>query len=137
MEKEILDYLEEILNSEASDMLTGYQKQAIDAIAELLSYTDYERLCELSIADRSGRCKILPVPLGSDIWVIKFPEKVDEDGTVWTLCSYDKAKVGKYERGFNLHMLPMIGETYFISEEDATNKLNELRGKRIRDVWKS
>lgn len=61
MELTHLQYLEEILSSKyACDHLTGYQQETIDALAELLSYCPYERLCELAQADREGRVKILP-----------------------------------------------------------------------------
>lgn len=46
--------LKEILETKISDALTGYQKQALDAIVELLSYCSYERLCQLAKADRDG-----------------------------------------------------------------------------------
>lgn len=59
MEPTHLQYLEEILSSKyACDHLTGYQQETIDALAELLSYCPYERLCELAQADKEDR--VLP-----------------------------------------------------------------------------
>lgn len=62
MEKTYKEYLEEILCSKISDDLTGAQKQALDAVTELLGFCDYERLCELLKADREGRCIIADKP---------------------------------------------------------------------------
>ena len=60
MEYTYYEYLEEILNSKnVCDHLTGYQAMTIDALAELLSFCPYERLCELAQADREGRCVVL------------------------------------------------------------------------------
>lgn len=61
MEPTHLQYLEEILSSKyACDHLTGYQQETIDALAELLSYCPYERLCELAQADREKRIIVIP-----------------------------------------------------------------------------
>lgn len=58
MEKTYKEYLEEILCSKVSDDLTGDQKQALDAVTELLGFCDYERLCELAKLDKEGICSL-------------------------------------------------------------------------------
>lgn len=58
MEKTYKEYLEEILCSKVSDDLTGSQKQALEAVTELIGFCDYERLCELAKADKERRCVI-------------------------------------------------------------------------------
>lgn len=65
MEKTYKEYLEEILCSPVSDQLTGNQKQAVDAMAELLGFCDYEKLCELAKADKENRCVIHKFGIGS------------------------------------------------------------------------
>lgn len=59
MEKTCKEYLEEILCSKISDDLTGAQKQALDAVTELLGFCDYERLCELAKADKDGKYSVI------------------------------------------------------------------------------
>lgn len=69
MEKTYKEYLEEILCSKVSDDLTGSQKQALEAVTELLGFCDYERLCELAKADKNARCVVLPCNVGDCVWV--------------------------------------------------------------------
>lgn len=59
MEKTYKEYLEEIMCSKISDDLTGDQKQALDAVTELLGFCDYERLCELAKADKDGKYSVI------------------------------------------------------------------------------
>ena len=81
MERTHLEYLEEILNSKnASDYLTGYQTMTIDALAELLSFCPYERLCELAQADREG--EIPKYTIGDTIY--------DRFGNAWKVTAVER-----------------------------------------------
>lgn len=81
MERTYLEYLEEILNSKnASDYLTGYQTMTIDALAELLSFCPYERLCELAQADREG--EIPKYTIGDTIY--------DRFGNAWEVTAVER-----------------------------------------------
>lgn len=59
MEKTYKEYLEEILCSKVCDDLTESQKQALEAVTELIGFCDYERLCELAKADKDKRCSVM------------------------------------------------------------------------------
>ena len=81
MERTHLEYLEEILDGQdACDHLTGYQKQTIDALAELLSFCPYERLCELAQADREG--KIPKYTIGDTVY--------DRFGNTWEVAAVER-----------------------------------------------
>lgn len=95
-----LEYLEEILNSKnASDYLTGYQIMTIDALAELLSFCPYERLCELAQADQEGRCVILPVKPGDSVRFAKNPRAKNETVDAITIYSDGRMSFGFHEYG--------------------------------------
>lgn len=131
MELTHLQYLEEILSSKyACDHLTGYQQQAIDALAELLSFCPYERLCELAQADREGRCVVLPVKLHDKLYYVD-KEQVRETEVEsihnwtsgrWKLSTHTDRQsthwIG-YEVDFD-----GIGKTAFLTREEAEKALN-------------
>ncbi len=67
MEKSVLEYIVEILDSpDAGKVLTGYQKQALDAVSELLSVCDYDQLCNLVKSKMDGRLVVLPCKVGGE-----------------------------------------------------------------------
>lgn len=110
MEKTYEQYLEEILCSPVSDQLTGSQRKAIDAMAELLGFCDYERLCELVDADRDGRCVVLPAGGCSN-----------EDGK--RALKNAMFVVGLTNNGANRYAADAIAEK--LTRESAESALNE------------
>lgn len=114
MEKTYKEYLEEILCSPVSDQLTGNQKQAVDAMAELLGFCDYEKLCELAKADRDGRCVIRPVKLCTPVWSSVFC-RVDDDGIEHPTYPWE----------FDDSMLSEWGTGWHLTEEDALKALED------------
>lgn len=128
MEKTYKEYLEEILCSKVSDDLTGAQKQALDAVTELLGFCDYERLCELAKADKDARCVVLPCK-PSDVTVYQLRSKKHARGrgvsprhvscaTVWAGGHYQLEHQGDEpcrERDF--------GKKWFLDEDSAKSAL--------------
>lgn len=124
--------MEEILESPASEILTGYQKQAIDAAAELLSFCNYERLCELAKAEQDGRLVVLPAKTIFELtWDagkscdLLCPVSIDGKGCC-ELC--DNAAQLIYERSCRQEHLSQIGKTVFLTREEAEAALEEQKG---------
>lgn len=127
MERTHYEYLEEILNSKnVCDHLTGYQAMTIDALAELLSFCPYERLCELAKADREGRCVVLPCKLGDTVFKIgasicmwRETDHCDEycNGYEYRDCWEGRRAV--CEDKFSLDDLQRFGKNVFLTREAA------------------
>ena len=119
MEPTHLQYLEEILSSKyACDHLTGYQQETIDALAELLSYCPYERLCELAQADKEGRCVVLPAKPDQIIYQWR---KGDDCPSVSRLDGVQINADGEITYPiWNGYLIPEdFGKTVFLTREEA------------------
>lgn len=90
------------------------------AIEDILG-EEYEldRLRELVEADREGRCVILPLPLGSPVWKIKYPERIDENGEVWVIYSTKGATIEQAPFSLTLSMIDQIGKIYWLTKDEA------------------
>ena len=83
---------------------------------------EYERLKEQGLLLR------LPCKVGDTVWTRKFATRIDEeDGTEWTICDIKRATVVPTK--FNLFMLAKWGDLYFLTKEEAEQKLAEMKGE--------
>ena len=80
---------------------------------------DLDELRETIQAKREGRCVVLPAPLGSQVWRIRYPEQVDDDGERWIVCNIRRATVEPCPYPLSLSMVNQIGKIYWLSEEEA------------------
>ena len=80
---------------------------------------DLDELRELVQAKREGRCVVLPAPLGSQVWQLKYPTRIDENGEEWVICSIKEATVEPAPFGLTLSMVNQIGKIYWLSKEEA------------------
>lgn len=129
MERTHLEYLEEILDSQdACDHLTGYQKQTIDALAELLSFCPYERLCELAQADWEGRCVVLPCKIGAIVYSIRH-ERVPDDE--YRMSFHTEMRI--ISQKFGLNHADCIGKTVFLTREEAEEALRREQDEKGGD----
>lgn len=82
----------------------------VDAVALFFEISP-ERLRELAQADREGRCVVLPVKPGTQVWSTAFGH-IEEDGTEhpipWT---------------FELWMVDAWGKEWFLTREEAKKAL--------------
>ena len=80
---------------------------------------DLEELREMIQAKRDGRCVVLPAPLGSQVWQLKYPTRIDKNGEEWVICSIKEATVEPAPFGLTLSMVNQIGKIYWLSKEEA------------------
>ena len=80
---------------------------------------DLDELKEVVQAKREGRCVVLPAPLGSQVWQLKYPTRIDENGEEWVICSIKEATVEPAPFGLTLSMVNQIGKIYWLSKEEA------------------
>ena len=80
---------------------------------------DLDELMELVRAKREGRCVVLPAPLGSQVWQLKYPTRIDKNGEEWVICSIKEATVEPAPFGLTLSMVNQIGKIYWLSKEEA------------------
>lgn len=75
----------------------------------------------------SGQLVELPAPIGSPLWHIKSPERIDDDGNVWTVCTYKGATIEKCDYGLSLSTISHLGSIWFLSKEEAEQRLKALQ----------
>lgn len=80
---------------------------------------DLDELKEMVQAKREGRCVMLPAPLGSQVWQLKYPTRIDKNGEEWVICSIKEATVEPAPFGLTLSMVNQIGKIYWLSKEEA------------------
>ena len=79
-------------------------------------------------AEKDVRLVVLPCKEGDTIWKIEMLTKIDKIGEEWTICTYNGATVAPLK--FGLCHLNSIGERYWLSEKEATERLIKLQLKR-------
>ena len=78
------------------------------------------RLRELAVADKDGRCVVLPCKVGDTIWRLKR-----------TFETYpDKSKPYTEADGFLLQDIWNVGKNVFLTREEAEKALAEMEGKK-------
>ena len=109
---------------ETNDMDSWFMKeywehrQVAEYLKELQAYRD---------AEEQGLLMRLPCPIGGTVWGWEYPTRIDEeDGSTWTICDIRRAIV--VPEKFNLFMLDKMGESYFITKEEAEQALNDRKG---------
>ena len=88
-------------------------------LADLESLCNYTRLRELAEADKDGRVIILPCKVGDTVYRLQYIEQTPGRFTV-----------GVAPIEFTLIWLEDIGETIFLTREDAEKALAEMEGKK-------
>jgi len=107
---------------ELSSMLEKYQ-----------AIGDYDRLIELSEADKDGRCVILPCKVGDKIWIVTNVFNGSETVRMIGSRYIDEIKHNKLNKNtmiskdpFELHFFPSeIGKTVFLTMREAESALKE------------
>lgn len=85
----------------------------------------YKRLAEYEDLEEQGLLLRLPCAIGGIVWGWKYPTKIDEeDGSTWTICDIRRAEV--VPKKFNMFMLDKIGETVFLTKEEAEQALEQM-----------
>lgn len=70
----------------------------------------------------------LPCKIGDWVWTWEYPTRIDEeDGSTWTICDIKRATI--VSKRFNIFMLDRVGESYFVSKEEAEQALAKKQGK--------
>lgn len=103
------------LEPEEIELLAKQRDLYVDACGEL----PLKRIRELARTDREGRCVVLPAPLGSQVWQLKYPTRIDKNGEEWVICSIKEATVEPAPFGLTLSMVNQIGKIYWLSKEEA------------------
>ena len=113
------------VNGEARIMLNGIEicGTIADRLADIEDILgdeyDLDELRETIQAKREWRCVVLPAPLGSQVWRIRYPEQVDDNGERWIVCNIRRATVEPCPYPLSLSMVNQIGKIYWLSEEEA------------------
>lgn len=82
---------------------------------ELQAYKDLEE---------QERLLVLPCPIGSTIYHLKYPTRVDADGVEWTVLDRKRRTVEPMK--FALCHLKHIGDWYFLTKAEAEKALEEM-----------
>ena len=110
---------------------TGLEPEAVETVKlalcakhmvdlETLNNTPISRLVELAVADKDGRCVVLPCKVGDTIWRLKR-----------TFETYpDKSKPYTEADGFLLQDIWNVGKNVFLTREEAEKALAEMEGKK-------
>lgn len=110
--------METCLKNKVEDYVPTLDKATISFLEELKAYRD---------AEEQGLLLRLPCKVGDIVWTWKYPTRVDkEDGSTWTICDKKRATVVSVK--FTLRMLDGFGDLYFLTKEEAEQKLAEIRG---------
>ena len=91
------------------------------AVAQITEFEGLpiSRLRELAVADKDGRCVVLPCKVGDTIWRLKR-----------TFETYpDKSKPYTEADGFLLQDIWNVGKNVFLTREEAEKALAEMEGK--------
>ena len=92
------------------------------AVAQITEFEGLpiSRLRELAVADKDGRCVVLPCKVGDTIWRLKR-----------TFETYpDKSKPYTEADGFLLQDIWNVGKNVFLTREEAEKALAEMEGKK-------
>ena len=110
---------------------TGLEPEAVETVKlalcakhmvdlETLNNTPISRLVELAVADKDGRCVVLPCKVGDTIWRLKR-----------TFETYpDKSKPYTEADGFLLQDIWNVGKNVFLTREEAEKALAEMEGMK-------
>lgn len=86
----------------------------------------YKKLAEYEDAEEQGLLLKLPCAVGGTVWGWEYPTRIDEeDGSTWTICDIRRAEV--VPKKFNMFMLDKIGETVFLTKEEAEQALEQMK----------
>ena len=86
------------------------------------------KLAEYEDLEEQGLLLRLPCAIGGIVWGWKYPTRIDEeDGSTWTICDIRRAEV--IPKTFNMFMLDKIGETVFLTKEEAEQALAQMKGE--------
>ena len=77
------------------------------------------RLRELAVADKDGRCVVLPCKLGDTVYRLQYIEQTPR-----------RITVGVVPIKFALIWLEELGKTVFLTREEAEKALAEMEGKK-------
>ena len=89
-------------------------------LADLESFCRYTRLRELAVADKDGRCVVLPCKEGTTVYCISLP-----------IATYpDKSKPEVVPIAFTRNDLLKFGSRVFLTREEAEKALAEMEGKK-------
>ncbi len=94
------------------------------AVAQITEFEGLpiSRLRELAVADKDGRCVVLPCKVGDTIWRLKR-----------TFETYpDKSKPYTEADGFLLQDIWNVGKNVFLTREEAEKALTELEGRNVQ-----
>ena len=94
---------------------------------------DLDELKEMVQAKREGRCMVLPAPLGSQVWQLKYPTRIDKNGEEWVICAIKEATVEPAPFGLTLSMVNQIGKIYWLSKEEAEAALRREQDEKGGD----
>lgn len=112
----------------ACDRLASYEDSGLSpedaanlhAILRLGDGMTLMRLRELAVADKDGRCVVLPCKVGDTIWRLKR-----------TFETYpDKSKPYTEADGFLLQDIWNVGKNVFLTREEAEKALAKMEGKK-------
>ena len=94
-------------------------------LTALFDGIDVDRMREIVAAERGGRVVVLPCKLGDTVYHIgKVRTSHFEDDKI---IIDDEGRWGIYKMPFALIHLPYIGESYFLTREDAEKALEGMR----------
>lgn len=119
--EQLADYEDTKLTPEEIDM----DHEAAEQLRRLCRDCDLDRLEELAEADRDGRVVVLPCKVGDTIYHIgKVRTSHFEDDKI---IIDDEGRWEIYEMPFALMHLPYIGESDFLTREEAEKALEAMK----------